>query len=457
MLAHCGKVKHFDTDTQSGRAFQWLAFHSSCQQVLESISEGAAALLVYRLVWTNAPSDQVLRHLNIPAFIEFVNELKNVLRSWDSLDTKLTLDVDPDDSCDYDGCNSFRHASCGYCGRRSESEDETNGEEGFIIPLKHRYDLDGWSFSSLKGEDRVLAMLFQSCPSAAIHLVMISQIFKDEDLPDGDSSAGYEDEEPSYGASNWIGLEGPVRLIGMGDYVSRRIIGKEETRPERDPDRTRKTKDPDCDGGMLRELTYLTPALCVWPKKRSMAFYCNYGFDAFLDRLERSTGDGLETLKSAMYFIGRNAEKVWRDPATGGADRAERLFRLCVKFQAKEEGVKLLGLINSECYINYQYVYEGIRNEKVAEAIAEFQCLVAGMIPLFTIFKHNGFTLFFWLLFRLGGLFKVNPFFGPEVRDQSSPRPTGALRHSCPLPFKVPLLQRCPSSGASHHIFYPGL
>ena len=95
-------------------------------------------------------------------------------------------------------------------------------------------------------------------------------------------------------------------------------------------------------------------------ESQSVRNYCKYGFHADLDRLES---------RRVLNFIRENPAKVWRDP---GADRA---FLLCIKFEAKEEGLDLLDLLSVEFSSGgNQKTFEGIRDDKVAQVVVDFEC-----------------------------------------------------------------------------------
>ena len=107
--------------------------------------------------------------------------------------------------------------------------------------------------------------------------------------------------------------------------------------------------------------------------------YSKYGFDTLLDLIESSRDDGLDNLCKLLDVVNSNPAQVWRDAETGGAERAGRLLRFCLKLDAKEQGLRLLGLLNAEFSTNNgQKTFEGIRDDRVALAVAEFECRVAG-------------------------------------------------------------------------------
>jgi hypothetical protein len=93
-----------------------------------------------------------------------------------------------------------------------------------------------------------------------------------------------------------------------------------------------------------------------------------------------------------LSFCRTEPVKVWGDPTVKAGQRTYRLLRLCQFLRARDEGLEVLDLIGTDFSLDGEKnlhsiasnsppnfaVYEGIRSEDVAEAIAEFQCLISG-------------------------------------------------------------------------------
>ena len=380
-LVHKGKLKSFFNHVNSHRQLHVWAFHHTCQQVLEPLTSGAMVLLVVRLVWTNPPMDPLFRQLDVPAFLESLMEVNQC------------LDVVPWNSGP---------------GPSKDPSGMAKRDQGFFFFLQNQYDLTTWDFNDLKGEDRLLAMLLRSCPLTEIHLTTIRRCF-DEVQPDEEDydesmgcsccmgghsmGAGYRYLElTSITVDNcWIHpTDGRVTLPSGLSYenLHGRLVGGgpnqlHSTPADREADEEKVNEEE------VRQHFYVTPVLFVWPKSQSVRNYCKYGFDALLDRLENRQ-DALEELRQVLSFIRESPAQVWRDPDSGGADRAERLFRLCIKFEAKEEGLDLLDLLSVEFSSGgTQKTFEGIRDDKVAQAVADFECQVGGKSPNRNLFNRN--------------------------------------------------------------------
>ena len=389
-LVYRERTESISTETdESKRRFSLWAFHNACQQTLEPITAGAMALLVVRLVWTNAPIATVFsRPLDVPAFIEALANVKGVLNqlSWNPPSAADQNEESSDSDSSYRGCTSRGcHSDC-LCKVPNDYDpyhENHKNEEGFFFFLKSDYDLTSQrlTFASLKEEDCHLALLFQACcPSIEVHLAVVERTYK-ERIQRRSDYCGYDENEPDLSVSNWFHPEiGPVHLSGMDDYPRGRLIDKEQSMYETPDEEFFKPDRKVAENGYTRS-TYLTPALCIWPKKESIRMYSKYGFGALLDRMESAAGcdAGLKSARELVGSIALNQYKVWRDPDTNGADRARRTLRIIVKLGAREEGLRLLMLLGTDFRgPDGTTNFEGIRDEAVAEAIAKFECYVGG-------------------------------------------------------------------------------
>ena len=332
-------------------------------------------------------------------------------------------------------------------------------EEGFFFFLKNNYDpASTLTFSSLKGEDSHLAFLLRCFPSfIGVHLTVVKQIFKEECIHgDGDSN---NDDEPFLSAFSWVHPEiGPVQLSGMDGYPRGRLIDGLGRKMHQLPGDRRPTRTEE-ENGFSRS-TYLTPALCIWPKKESLPIYLKYGFDALLDRMESSSADcydGLEGVRELVDAIALNPVQVWKDPDTGGADRARRTLRLIVKLGAKEEGLRLLKLLDKDfCGKDGKMYFEGIRDEAVAEAIAEFECHVGGQCQNTLKLYKIQLILLLYFFFRLARLFRSAA--GYRFQGGSGREAADVVYRVHPLAERsVQLLPGSRSIASGHRLRHPWL
>ena len=142
--------------------------------------------------------------------------------------------------------------------------------------------------------------------------------------------------------------------------------------------------------------------LVIWPKHQSFRMYCRYGIHSLLDGMENAlsssssiqaeknrheiTGD----LKKMISFCCAEPQRAWSEENLqdkGKGDLTLRLLRLCIALRAREEGLALLNILGSNFGSNgvdcTAESFEGIQNEYVARAIADFECEVVGKSFLF--------------------------------------------------------------------------
>lgn len=92
-------------------------------------------------------------------------------------------------------------------------------------------------------------------------------------------------------------------------------------------------------------------------------------------------------LHQIIAFWCAKPQRVWiEDPDLENGELTLRLLRLCITLRTREGGLALLNAIGSdfnsptsaEDGSNSLQLFEGIQNERVAQAIAEFSCQVSG-------------------------------------------------------------------------------
>ena len=137
--------------------------------------------------------------------------------------------------------------------------------------------------------------------------------------------------------------------------------------------------------------------LVIWPKHQSFRMYCRYGINSLLDDMENalSSSSSMQTekirheligdLKKMISFCCAEPQRAWSEENLqdkGKGDLTLRLLRLCIALRAREEGLALLNILGSnfgtdgvDCTAES---FEGIQNEYVARAIADFECEVVG-------------------------------------------------------------------------------
>ena len=132
--------------------------------------------------------------------------------------------------------------------------------------------------------------------------------------------------------------------------------------------------------------------LVIWPKHHSIPFYCRFGLPSLLIRMghmlnssSKWKNEARQSVKSDLQqllsFCRAEPLRAWTTSGLGKGELTLRLLRFCITLRAREEGLDLLKLLGS----NFDSEnFEGIQNDQVARAIADFVSQVSGK-PLFDL------------------------------------------------------------------------
>ena len=284
--------------------------------------------------------------------------------------------------------------------------------------LEHQYSKKNLSLSVLKGQDSILAKLLKSCPFLDVHLaILVRHTVKNDDYSaschdysdccDDRQDPDDEDDELHVEFEHWINSNNTVlELQGLEvDYESQMIGDQSKLLKPTAP--VRETKEYMQREERFLERWYDQAVLVAWPKCQTSRIYLKYNFNSVLSQLEAHiqplelmpfschslplNKDGaLEDLQKVLAFCRTDPWSVWQESPAKESQRAERLLKLCTGLEAKKEGLALLDLLGDFYSHRWQAFYEGIQDDGVAEAIAEFVCRVGGKIPLILWLLLNG-------------------------------------------------------------------
>jgi hypothetical protein len=81
----------------------------------------------------------------------------------------------------------------------------------------------------------------------------------------------------------------------------------------------------------------------------------------------------MEDFKKIISVCWAEFDKIWVEKDEQKGDLTSRLLRLCTTLRAREEGVAMLEMLAVD-----DGPFEGIQSEKVAKAIADFECQITG-------------------------------------------------------------------------------
>jgi len=139
----------------------------------------------------------------------------------------------------------------------------------------------------------------------------------------------------------------------------------------------------------------LRTVLVIQPRFYSLYRNCFLQFDAVLNYLEFELKSAVKdentrhqlisTLQQMLHFCRREPSLVFQS----SSKRTYRLMDLCVELRAKDEGLFLLELLaqdfcldsNDDCTNSIdlsETFFEGVRDQQVAKAIADFECRACG-------------------------------------------------------------------------------
>ncbi len=268
-------------------------------------------------------------------------------------------------------------------------------EERFLFfPLQEKYD-NGLSFAQLRGRDRLMSHIFRSISYLDVHLAVVSQLADDnlDHCIDWEQTTNWSERvfqinewvrsDESLPLSKQLQLDARTQLVGNIDHI------------------TCVASEPKVE---VNKKMYFHSVLIIQPRIQSIRHACRYQLDAVLDYMEQKlpripevpndsfSRDGLVfTLKHVISFSAKEPLLVWMDPCPSPItnQRTSRLLELCVELKAKQEGLDLLESMGTavplhstktECLPSGipNLFLEGIRDERVAKAIADFESRVSG-------------------------------------------------------------------------------
>jgi hypothetical protein len=90
----------------------------------------------------------------------------------------------------------------------------------------------------------------------------------------------------------------------------------------------------------------------------------------------------MEDFKKIMSVCCAEPDKIWVEKDEQKGDLTSRLFRLCINLRAREEGLAMLEMLAVDVG-----PFEGIKSEKVAKAIADFECQITGKFSSLYFFE----------------------------------------------------------------------
>ena len=473
-MEYKGRKKTFESHQNSDKQIYLSAFYGDCNHFMEHVTRGWKMVLVFSLIWTNAKVPVAPQDLIV--FQTALKEIEVALKPWipprsaepeqeangmeveesiasekrgmplrvpvqeivpdvasDILSTVSTDSDREDEYTDYDEISGSNSAS---------------KEDVLYFVLQEKYDPNTFKFDLLRGKDRNLALLLQSCPFLEVQLAMVT--LTGENI-ESFCRGGFwgishpRSESLSTEISRWmdsndvsrnltLGIDwyeqrvGPIRKLlstdGVPDRMDRERRGEEENDEDEEDDSEEDEDDDEI--SVNRTQHFHNYILVIWPKHQTFQMYCRYGIHSLLDRMERKLGSAsssqagnvrqeiVRELQKIISFCCTEPRKAWseeweewdEDDDKKKGKLTLRLLRLCTALRAREEGLALLKILGSDIDSNDHYnqiCFEGVQNECVAQAIVEFECKITGKRFVFLLFKTK-VSVISRFLYRLGRL-----------------------------------------------------
>ena len=259
-------------------------------------------------------------------------------------------------------------------------------ENDLLYFVLHQQNVIGskLDFGQLKGQEKLISEVLQSCSFLDVHLAVITQEVTQLE-------GGRDRVKRNFKIGQWTNsTDGEVDLKGLEiDFVEQLVTGAEKLiNPIHGPDAAAKVR------GIAHR--YQNAVLAIWPKEKTQFMYAKYGFKSSMDRIEKEIQvqlsskrpgaiaqlvkrvDLVRDLNSAVdsYRI-LMLNTVWPvDRSEESSSRTRRLLQVCTRLRAKAAGLAVLDLIASAS--SDRQTSEEVYHDSVLQVIANFVTQVAG-------------------------------------------------------------------------------
>jgi hypothetical protein len=264
--------------------------------------------------------------------------------------------------------------------------DWTLKEKILFFILKEKYEEKSLAFEVLRGQDRVLVEILVNCDFLEVHLAKANHIIpkvKSEDPVDvecceSENQGIGEEHLGSIEISTLIDFNDVTRNLSFELDWDKHFVGLIQSNPEKEVySENHKVKVE------LGKRNLHHGVLVIWPKHLSVPIYCRFGLHSLLIRMGHMNSSSKSEerqsvrsdLRQLVSFCRAEPQRAWTTSDLGKGELTLRLLRFCTSLQAFEEGFQLLKILGSDFDSEN---FEGIQNEQVAQAIADFVSQVTG-------------------------------------------------------------------------------
>ena len=417
-VSYTATSKLFVNEHFSNQCFYISALYNFCNGVMEPLKRGYKLTFVFNLVWTN---DKAINVAEIPRFLTTLKKTKTALGAWlnpNSLEDEMNLelpeeDSSSDDSSAEDVFENFRLST------------ETLSDDVLFFVLQENYGENNLTFSRLRGKDKNLSRILQSC-DLDVYLACVQ--LKSFNMEYGGMSR-CSTEDLDVKIIRWIDSNDVIQNLNMElnwdlQRVGplRNLINTSNERPNKEK-RTQITKEEEEEledtsymplllncmpeskrpKPVKRTQYYFRGLLVIWPRNQSTLMHCRYGMNSLLKEMEKSLTSPtsgqeesrkvvLLELQKIVGFCSAEPNKAWnygedyqlkkKKNTMERGELTQKLFRTCIALKAREEGLQLLKSLGSSylsgSYYDKKKKFEGIQTEEVAQTIADFVHQVVG-------------------------------------------------------------------------------
>ena len=214
-------------------------------------------------------------------------------------------------------------------------------EDILFFVLKEQYEKKKLSFQSLRGQDQILAQVLVHCELLEVHLAVVT-FCEDQDRVENDNSSIIK-------PIRWTDIRNEVKSLKMNLSLDEHYVGPKGLK-----------------GNTI---------LVFWPKKITVEIYGRYGaLRHLINRMSffknSCNSPWRDYLRRVIHLCCNEPRTVWTSKCMETGELTLSLLQFCINFRAREEGLLLLKAIGS----SFDTVnFEGIQNEAVAKAIADFE------------------------------------------------------------------------------------
>lgn len=356
-------------------------------------------ILAFNLIWKNLKTELPS---NFPVFLHGLNEIKESLKSWNPHPESIVKEKFMNDLHGVH-FNKVTGDSFEDIGSHPEANphlslysEKTLMNDVLFFVLEEQYGEKDVPFHRLRGNDFILAQLLLHCSFIDVHMATVTHKrfqsinkIKTEDLMQ--NVAGKDIKLSCWKDSENVSRDYDIKL--NPDHQCVGPIRNLETFDTPDRVQVISVDVGKCDIE-FEEQYFFRRVLVIWPKHESFRISCSFGLNSVVDRMEYSLNLSIPKVKNDVRNIVTQDLKtlisygcveprlLWSRSGMEKGEFTSRLLRLCIRLEAREEGLALLKLLGLDFAEDSQGVgnatenFEGIQTEQVAMAIAEFQHLV---------------------------------------------------------------------------------